>query len=46
MRGLHMVDSLGYLEFLYLMDHAALVLTDSGGVQEETTVLQVPCLNG
>ena len=41
---LHLVDPLGYLEFLYLMDHARLVLTDSGGVQEETTVLGVPCL--
>lgn len=34
----------GYLEFLQLQQHAALVLTDSGGVQEETTFLQVPCL--
>jgi UDP-N-acetylglucosamine 2-epimerase (non-hydrolysing) len=39
-----LVDPLGYLEFLYLMDHARLVLTDSGGIQEETTVLGVPCL--
>jgi UDP-N-acetylglucosamine 2-epimerase (non-hydrolysing) len=44
LEGLHLVDPLGYLEFLYLMDHARLVLTDSGGVQEETTVLGVPCL--
>jgi UDP-N-acetylglucosamine 2-epimerase (non-hydrolysing) len=35
---------LGYLEFLGLMDQAALVLTDSGGIQEETTILGVPCL--
>lgn len=34
----------GYLEFLNLMEHAAIVITDSGGVQEETTYLQVPCL--
>ncbi|MCC6723563.1 MAG: UDP-N-acetylglucosamine 2-epimerase (non-hydrolyzing) [Saprospiraceae bacterium] len=34
----------GYLEFLNLMDNACLVLTDSGGIQEETTYLQVPCL--
>ncbi|MBC3786085.1 UDP-N-acetylglucosamine 2-epimerase (non-hydrolyzing) [Spirosoma sp. LMG 31448] len=34
----------GYLEFLNLMEHAAVVITDSGGVQEETTFLQVPCL--
>jgi len=35
---------LGYLEFLYLLDHATVVLTDSGGIQEEATVLQTPCL--
>ena len=35
---------LGYLDFLHLMAHARLVLTDSGGIQEETTVLGVPCL--
>ena len=34
----------GYLEFLRLQTHARLVLTDSGGIQEETTVLGVPCL--
>ncbi len=37
-------DPLPYLEFLALMDGARLVLTDSGGIQEETTVLGVPCL--
>jgi UDP-N-acetylglucosamine 2-epimerase (non-hydrolysing) len=42
--GLVPFRSLGYLEFLCLMDHARLVLTDSGGVQEETTALGVPCL--
>ena len=35
---------LGYLEFLNLMINAKLVLTDSGGIQEETTVLKIPCL--
>jgi len=35
---------LGYLDFLSLMSHAALVLSDSGGIQEETTILGVPCL--
>jgi UDP-N-acetylglucosamine 2-epimerase (non-hydrolysing) len=39
-----MVDPLGYLDFLKLMAHAQFVLTDSGGIQEETTVLGVPCL--
>lgn len=43
-RGLVPLEPLGYLEFLALNDQACLVLTDSGGVQEETTVLGVPCL--
>ena len=42
--GLVALRSLGYLEFLCLMDHARLLLTDSGGIQEETTALGVPCL--
>jgi UDP-N-acetylglucosamine 2-epimerase (non-hydrolysing) len=42
--GLMVIDPLGYLEFLSLMDEASLVLTDSGGIQEETTVLGIPCL--
>jgi len=37
-------EPLGYLDFLKLMSEAALVLTDSGGIQEETTILNVPCL--
>jgi len=41
---LHLVDPLGYVEFLGLMMTAAAVLTDSGGVQEETTFLGVPCV--
>lgn len=42
--GVHLLEPLGYLEFLALVAGARLVLTDSGGVQEETTVLGVPCL--
>ena len=42
--GWHPVDPLGYLDFLRLMSSAAAVFTDSGGVQEETTVLGVPCI--
>ena len=42
--GIVPLDPLGYLEFLSLNDCARIVLTDSGGVQEETTVLGVPCL--
>lgn len=42
--GLIPLDPLGYLDFLCLLQHARLVLTDSGGIQEETTVLGVPCL--
>jgi UDP-N-acetylglucosamine 2-epimerase (non-hydrolysing) len=42
--GLRLLDPLGYLEFLGLMVDAGLVVTDSGGIQEETTVLGVPCL--
>ena len=43
-KQLRLIDPLGYLDFLALQAHAALVLTDSGGVQEETTYLGVPCL--
>jgi UDP-N-acetylglucosamine 2-epimerase (non-hydrolysing) len=43
-RGLRVIDPLGYLDFLQLMSNARLVLTDSGGIQEETTVLGIPCI--
>jgi len=42
--GLHVVEPMRYLEFVDLLRTARLVLTDSGGVQEETTILGVPCL--
>jgi UDP-N-acetylglucosamine 2-epimerase (non-hydrolysing) len=42
--NLRLVDPLGYLDFLKLMAKARAVLTDSGGIQEETTILGVPCL--
>jgi UDP-N-acetylglucosamine 2-epimerase (non-hydrolysing) len=43
-RRIRLVDPLGYLDFLCLMKHASLVVTDSGGIQEETTCLGVPCV--
>lgn len=42
--GLRLVDPMGYLEFLALTSQARLAFTDSGGLQEETTVLGIPCL--
>jgi UDP-N-acetylglucosamine 2-epimerase (non-hydrolysing) len=42
--GLFLLEPQGYLQFLKLMDNAALIITDSGGIQEETTYLQVPCM--
>jgi UDP-N-acetylglucosamine 2-epimerase (non-hydrolysing) len=39
-----LTDPLGYLDFLALQRHARVVVTDSGGIQEETTFLGVPCL--
>ena len=44
MRNFRLIEPLGYLDFLRLMSSARLVLTDSGGIQEETTILEVPCL--
>jgi UDP-N-acetylglucosamine 2-epimerase (non-hydrolysing) len=43
-KGLSLCEPLGYLEFLSLTSGARLVLTDSGGLQEESTVLGIPCL--
>ena len=42
--GMRVIDPLGYIEFMGLVRGAAAVVTDSGGVQEETTILGVPCL--
>src|SRR5688500_19304953 len=44
MKNLRVVDPLGYLDFLALYSAARLVLTDSGGIQEESTALRIPCL--
>ncbi len=44
MKNLHILEPMGYLDFLKLTSGARLVLTDSGGIQEETTVLKIPCL--
>ena len=41
---IRLIDPLGYLDFLKLISAARVVLTDSGGIQEETTILKVPCL--
>ena len=42
--NLHIVDPMGYLEFNYLVERAKAVVTDSGGITEETTVMSVPCI--
>ncbi len=42
--NLHLIDPLGYLEFNYLVKNAKAVITDSGGITEETTVMRVPCM--
>lgn len=42
--SIHFIDPLGYLEFIYLVKHSLAVITDSGGITEETTVLNIPCL--
>jgi len=44
MKNLKLVEPLGYLDFLCLMANSKFVLTDSGGIQEETTVLKIPCI--
>ena len=44
MPGFRMTEPLGYLDFLKLMKNARFIMTDSGGIQEETTILGIPCL--
>jgi UDP-N-acetylglucosamine 2-epimerase (non-hydrolysing) len=44
MSQLRLIEPAGYLDFMKLMANARVVLTDSGGIQEETTILRVPCL--
>jgi UDP-N-acetylglucosamine 2-epimerase (non-hydrolysing) len=43
-RGMHLIEPLGYVQFMSLLTRAALAVTDSGGLQEETTYLNIPCL--
>ena len=43
-KNLILTDSLGYLDFMKLVSNSKIVITDSGGIQEETTFLQIPCI--
>jgi UDP-N-acetylglucosamine 2-epimerase (non-hydrolysing) len=42
--GVHLCEPVGYVQFMNLVSNAAMAITDSGGVQEETTYLGIPCL--
>lgn len=44
LRNVKLIEPLSYFEFVYLLKHSIGVITDSGGVQEETTVLEIPCV--
>ena len=41
---MRLIDPVGYLDFLSLMRYSVIILTDSGGIQEESTALGIPCL--
>ncbi|MBZ5626781.1 MAG: UDP-N-acetylglucosamine 2-epimerase (non-hydrolyzing), partial [Acidobacteriia bacterium] len=43
-KGIYCIDPLGYIDFMSLVAGAKIILTDSGGIQEETTALRIPCL--
>jgi len=43
-KGIYLLEPVGYLDFMQLMMHAAIVMTDSGGIQEETSILNIPCI--
>ena len=43
-KNLHIVEPMGYLEFNYMVQRSKCVITDSGGITEETTVMGVPCI--
>lgn len=43
-QNLHIVDPMGYLEFNYMVQYSKAVITDSGGITEETTVMGIPCI--
>jgi UDP-N-acetylglucosamine 2-epimerase (non-hydrolysing) len=44
MKNLLLIEPLGYLDFLFLMSNAAFIMSDSGGIQEESTILGIPCM--
>lgn len=44
MKNLLLIEPLGYLDFLFLMSNAAFIMSDSGGIQEEATILGIPCM--
>ena len=42
--GLNFIHPVGYIDFINLMANARIIFTDSGGIQEETTILKIPCI--